>query len=73
MIKDKNNAKVVSDMVIRVSQDLNSSLIEMSDKLSDEEIKNYKLAVGKVLGHILIDIMNPLYDEHPELKPKGLK
>jgi hypothetical protein len=29
-------------------------------------------AVGKVMGEILLGIMNPLYQRHPNLKPKEL-
>ncbi|HFW4650566.1 TPA: hypothetical protein ACIBSH_004438, partial [Salmonella enterica subsp. enterica serovar Enteritidis] len=25
------------------------------------------------MGEMLIKIMNPLYEKHPEIKPKGLK
>ncbi|HFW1623074.1 hypothetical protein ACTMPR_22730, partial [Salmonella enterica subsp. enterica serovar Rochdale] len=26
-----------------------------------------------IMGEMLIKIMNPLYEKHPEIKPKGLK
>ncbi|EOZ0309033.1 TPA: hypothetical protein ACIVBM_004424, partial [Salmonella enterica subsp. enterica serovar Java] len=28
---------------------------------------------GLIMGEMLIKIMNPLYEKHPEIKPKGLK
>ncbi|MDQ7611002.1 hypothetical protein RCJ20_22720, partial [Salmonella enterica subsp. enterica serovar Agona] len=29
--------------------------------------------VGFIMGEMLIKIMNPLYEKHPEIKPKGLE
>ncbi|HGA4724679.1 TPA: hypothetical protein ACISUG_004367, partial [Salmonella enterica subsp. enterica serovar Wangata] len=29
--------------------------------------------VGLIMGEMLIKIMNPLYEKHSEIKPKGLK
>lgn len=34
---------------------------------------NYRLAVAKVLGEMLLEVMNPLYAEHPDLKCAGLE
>ena len=40
---------------------------------SQEELIGYRQAVGKVMGYMLTDIMNPLYELHPEIKPEELK
>ncbi|HIA1005765.1 TPA: hypothetical protein ACWO6X_004945, partial [Salmonella enterica subsp. enterica serovar Muenchen] len=39
----------------------------------ENEFKAYREAVGFIMGEMLIKIMNPLYEKHPEIKPKGLK
>lgn len=39
----------------------------------EEEFRRYKKeAVGRILGIMLLDVMNPLYEEHPDLKPPNL-
>jgi len=35
-------------------------------------IAQLRLAAAKVMGEMLLEVMNPLYREHPELKPEGL-
>jgi hypothetical protein len=29
--------------------------------------------VGKIMGEMLFEVMNPLYKKHPDLKPEELK
>ena len=48
------------------------SILTVQKKCSLEEFKAYRLATAKVLGEILLEVLNPLYDEHPDLKPAGL-
>lgn len=38
----------------------------------ESELNVYRSAVGEIMGRMLIDIMNPIYKQHPELKPKEL-
>jgi hypothetical protein len=37
------------------------------------EFERHRREVGQIMGRMLLDIMNPLYDQHPEIKPTGLK
>jgi hypothetical protein len=32
----------------------------------------YRRAVGKIMGEVLLEVLNPLYAKHPTLKPPGL-
>jgi hypothetical protein len=43
------------------------------EQCSKEEYQAYRRAVGKVMGAMLTEIMDPIYREHPDLKPKELK
>ncbi|MEZ4295445.1 MAG: hypothetical protein R3B70_10760 [Polyangiaceae bacterium] len=63
---------------------LNEVLVECYFKLHDtvdiarehcdpDERKTYCRAVGKVLGHLLLDVMEPIYSEYPDLRPEQLK
>lgn len=40
---------------------------------SSDEFSSYKLAAGKVLGEILLEVMNPIYEMHPDITPDELK
>jgi len=71
MIKDNAIASKIATFMIEYSQKLNGSLIQVQDACSEEEFRAYRRAVAKVLGEMLVEIMNPLYAAHPELKPEG--
>ena len=72
MIKDPSIARQVSDLMIEFSARLDRSILTVQERCSPEEFKVYRLAVAKVLGEMLLEVMNPLYAEHPGLKPPGL-
>ena len=72
MIKDKSVARQISDLMIEFSARIDRSILTVQEKCSPEEFKAYRLATAKVLGEILLEVLNPLYDEPPDLKPAGL-
>ena len=72
MIKDKSVAQQISELMLEYSERINESIRLVQEKCSPEEFKTYRLAAAKVMGEMLLEVMNPLYREHPELKPEGL-
>lgn len=72
MIKNKDIAKEISELMLSYGAKLDASVAVVIDKCSNEEAIVYKRAVGKIMGTMLLEIMNPLYKQHPELKPKEL-
>ncbi len=73
MIKDETIAKKISELMIVHSAELDASLVEVRDHASAEEFAAYRSAVGRLMGHMLLDIMNPLYAMHPGLTPAELR
>ena len=73
MIKNKKIAKEVSDLMLSIGDKLDGSVALVKEECDQEDFKKYRLAVGKVLGEMLLEIMNPIYDEHPDIKPVELK
>jgi hypothetical protein len=72
MIESEAVAKSISDLMVDCSARLNASTAYVRDNCTAEEFKIYRRAVGKVMGEILLEIMNPLYEKHPSLKPSEL-
>lgn len=72
MIKDPLVAQQVSDLMIEFQGRLNDSIIAVQENCSSEEFKAYRLAAGRVMGEMLLEVMNPLYARHPSLKPPEL-
>ena len=73
MISDINTARQVSELMLDVSGRLDESVATVSKNCPSEEFVAYRTAVGRILGEILLDVLNPLYAKHPVLKPRGLE
>ena len=73
MLKDKEVAKEVNQLMLDVGAKLNKSVALAKERCSESEFKAYRLAVGKILGEMLMEVMNPLYAEHPDLKPEEMR
>ena len=72
MISNKLVALEISNRVLEVGNLLNDIVFIAQDNCSPDELPKLKLAVGRVMGDLLIEIMNPLYQAHPDLKPDKL-
>jgi hypothetical protein len=70
MISNKEVAQYLSQVMIETGSRLNEFLYEVQEKCSEADFKRCKRAVGSVLGTIAIDVLNPLYSEHPDIKPE---
>lgn len=73
MVSDKNTALLISDLMLRYGKELDESIALVQSQCDEEEFNAYREAVGFIMGGMLIKIMNPLYEKHPDIKPKGLK
>ena len=73
MIDNVEVARRISDEMLDYSRRIDESVAFVRDGCSVEEFKAYRLAAGKVLGEIYLEVLIPLYRKHPELKPAGLK
>jgi hypothetical protein len=68
----KDVAEAINQLMLEYGAKLDSSVKLVMDTSSTEEFESYRAAVGQIMGTMLLDIMNPIYVEHPELKPPGL-
>jgi hypothetical protein len=72
MIRNISVAQQVSDLMIEFSARIERSILTVQENCSPEEFKTYRLAAAKILAEMLLEVMNPLYTEHPDLKPAGM-
>ncbi len=72
-----------------IAQKVTSIMIDCCKKLEDSidvvtnacgsgdkeqrEAMEFRAAVGKIMGHIFVDVLHPIYQRHPELEPEELK
>jgi hypothetical protein len=73
MISDKQIASEISGRILEVNRLLNEIVSLAQGGCSPGELSILKLAIGRVLGELLVEIVNPLYQAHPELRPNGLE
>ena len=72
MFENKDVARGVSDLMVDIGARLDASLSAVRDDCSAAEFKAYRAVVARLLGDMLLDVMNPIYARHPELKPAQL-
>lgn len=69
----KDIAEKISALMLEYGEKLDNSVKLVMDTSSTEEFEAYRNAVGQIMGTMLVDIMNPLYREYPDLKPPELE
>ncbi len=52
---------------------LDRSVQFVKDTCSTEEFIDYRRAVGATMGEMYVEIMRPIFHEHPDLEPEELK
>jgi hypothetical protein len=72
MIADKHLASEVSERVLEANRLLNDVVALVHTRGTSDESDAFRLAIGNVLGELLLGVVNPLYRRHPDLKPPGL-
>lgn len=68
-----DQAKTISELTLRASDDLNSVLIELIKDADAEKTAEYKKMIGAILGDIYFGILRPVYDLYPDIAPDELK
>lgn len=72
MFKDKTLATDISALMLNIGSQLDASVSYVQKSCDESELNTYRSAVGEIMGRMLIDIMNPIYKQHSELKPEQL-
>lgn len=73
MVENPDIAKKVSDLILEVNNRLEETVRLVRNSSSGSQSKNFDAAIGRVICMIFDLILDPLYLEHPALKPPGLE
>ncbi len=71
MISDPTTAAQVSKMMLEISSHIDESIALVRANCQEQEFQEYRRAAGRILGEILLEVLNPLYKQHSALKPPG--
>ena len=69
---DAEFAEETSILALQVSRKLTQHLSKAREECTEEDYTKLCKSFGKVLGCLYSDVMQPIYDRHPELKPVQL-
>lgn len=70
MISDKIHAKTISEALLEASGILNESVEVALKGENPEEGKKYAEIIAEVMGIFCLDILNPIFRMHPDIKPR---
>lgn len=66
-------AERVNESILECYFKVHASIDIVREGASADERKEYCRAAGKVLGYMLLDVLEPIYAEYPDLRPDLLK
>jgi hypothetical protein len=70
----KDQASAVVELMLRHGKELDALLPQLQSMgLVGEEFDRIRRHVGHLMGSMLLDVMNPIFDVHPDLKPHELR
>ncbi len=69
MISNPNTARQISELMLDLFRKVDESIVMVKETCQREEAAAYQKAVGRVAGPIVMDVLEPLYEKNPALKP----
>jgi hypothetical protein len=69
---DRKTAESVLALMFEYGGKLNDAMLMIRETSDEEEFARYRRAVGTVLDSTFEQIINPILEEHPDLKPDSL-
>jgi hypothetical protein len=71
MISNSNSAKEINQLMLDIFRRVDESVALVRKTCSAEEAASYSKAAGRVAAAIMMDVLEPLYKNHPTLKPRN--
>lgn len=62
-------AKIILEAVIKNVGEQDAALARIQPMCSEDEFSEYRHMIGKSMGAIISEIINPIVAKYPELKP----
>ena len=66
-------AREISTLMLETTERLDRSVRRMQAQLPAAEFGTYGRSVGTILANIIMEVLDPLYAEHPDLKPPEMR
>ena len=66
-------AKMIMEVIIKNAAEQDAALIKIQPLCTDNEFSEYRRMIGRSMGAMLTEVMNPIIAKYPELKPPQLR
>ena len=69
---EKDLAEETSLLALKVSSTLDNHLRKLHETCDKEDFEKMRKGIGFVMGYLYTDVMEPLWNMHPELRPEEM-
>ena len=70
---DRDTAAEIHRIMDEVTAMLDQSVKLVQERGSEDDLTRYRGFIEQIMGSILLDILQPIYRDHPDLTPPYLK
>jgi hypothetical protein len=70
---DKLLATRIARALLECSGTVDTSVAWVKAECSEDDLQRYRKAAGRVMGAIYFEILEPIFEEYPDLQPDGMK
>ena len=70
---DRKAASKVVEILLKCSGSIDQSIALAKEGSSEPEFETYRTSAGRVMGSIFLDLLGPIFGEHPDLEPDELR
>ena len=69
----RDAAKIIMEVATRNAAEQDAALAEIQPLCTEDEFSEYRRMIGRSMGAMLFEIINPIIAKYPELKPAHLR
>lgn len=69
----RETAQMLNELMLAMGRQLDESVAAVQQRESDEVYRKYRRTAGELLGTMLMEVLNPIYAQYPDLEPEMLK
>jgi hypothetical protein len=70
---DEKTAQRIAAVMQQVTGKLDESIRLVQSSSNEAEFLKFREVVGNLMGRIYLDVLQPIYNEHPSLMPEELR
>ena len=70
---DRTVAEKVNSILRNVTREIDDSVRLVMESSAQEDLQAYRRIAGKLMGQIFLEILQPIYDQYPDLAPSELQ